>query len=65
MPIPAHPTISPAFNVPNKFPDLPSLPSLSDEDNIALQKFYLDFLNVITRQFTTVTTAIDTKQDKT
>lgn len=65
MAIKPHPTPAPAFNLENKFPVLPKLSRLSDEDTAALEQWYEDFLNVLTRQFTTVTTAIDKKADKT
>lgn len=60
-----HSNPAPVFSVANKFPDMPKLERISDEDNAALQKWHQDMLNVVTRQFDQLTAAIDKKVDKT
>lgn len=61
MAIPKHPPSAPRFSVPNRFPELPQLGDISDDDNAKLQKWYEDFLNVLASQFTLVTTEVDKK----
>jgi hypothetical protein len=56
---------SPAvFSVPNKFPDLPTLPSLKSQDMQLLVAWWNEVQKVLNRQFTQLTTVIDTKQNK-
>ena len=63
MSIPKHTTPT-QFTVPNKFPDPPKFTRDPDENNAMFQQYHTDLIQVLTRQFTTLTQKIDTKQDK-
>lgn len=66
MAIPEHPSGSPQFTVPNKFPNPPVLKGVNAEENTALfAQYHTDMIQVLTRTFTAITQKIDTKQDKT
>lgn len=58
-------TSTPTTQVDNKFPNLPTLSSLSDADASAMATWYYNLKLVIQRQNTQLAAAIDKKADKT
>lgn len=63
MALPKH-TAPTQFTVPNKYPDPPTFTRDPDENNALFKQYHIDLIQVIGRQFTSLTQKIDTKQDK-
>lgn len=64
MAIPPSKTTSQPTRFVNKFPTLPTIESLSQDDQLELAKWWNDFQNALTSQFNQAAVKIDSKADK-
>jgi len=63
MAITKHADPAPKLTIQNKYPDFPTLPTLTDAENSLIDKWMTDMQQVMSRQFDQLAAAIDKKQN--